>query len=230
MSRLTSIALGALATLLPLAAAAATPPVTVGSTYGLYLYSLTNDQAPHDVSAVPTLVFDGRSESFQRTVTLANGRPRTIDVSVDEEQFFQDGRWTVRIELQSTADLFPTGDFAAHGLGAVVANPLDLNRPARLLAAATSLHADDQLLVRQDWSWALPTQFQADPWDGYFINENLLATFIGASGLGGNRLTFEMQLAPVPEPGTWALMLGGLAAVAWRLPRRRPSQRPCNGG
>lgn len=216
VSRLTPIALGALATLLPLTAAAATPPVTVGSTYGLYLYSLTNGQSPHDVSAVQALVFDGRSESFQRTVTLSNGRPRNIDVQVDEEQFFQDGLWTVRIHLQSAEELYPTGDYAVHGLGSVVGNPLDLDQPFRLVGASTSLHAGDQLLVHNDWSFAPATQFQADPWDGYFIQENLLATFIGVNGLGGNHVTFEMQLAPVPEPAPLALMLAGLSVLAWR--------------
>lgn len=217
MSRLASIAFCSAAALLPLAAAAATPPVAVGSTFGLYLYSLTGQQAPHDVSAVPTLVFDGRAESFERTVTLPNGRPRTIAVQVDEEQFFQDGLWTVRVHLQSSEDLYPTGDYAVHGLGSVVGNPLDLNQPHRLVAASTSLHAGDQLLVQQDWSFALASQFQADPWDGYFIQENLLATFIGTSGLGGNRLTFEMQLlAPVPEPAPLALMAAGLGVLSWR--------------
>lgn len=223
MSRLVSIALRCLAPLLPLAAAAATPPVTVGSTFGLYLYSLTNYQPPHDSSAVPALVFDGRSESFQRTVTLPNGRTRNIDVWVDEEQFFQDGLWTVRVQLQSAEDLFPTGDNAVHGLGSVVGNPLDLDRPHRLVAASTSLHAGEQRLVHQDWSFALPIHFQADPWDGYFIQENLLATFIGANGQGGNRLTFEMQLAPVPEPAPLALLAAGLAVLAWRTRGATPS-------
>jgi PEP-CTERM motif len=230
MSRAGLMCRAALVAVLPLTATAAPPPVSVGSSYGLYLYSLTSQEPAHDVSAVPDLVFDGVQESFQRTVTLAPGRTRNIEVQVDEEQFFQDGRWTVRIALQSTEDLFPTGDFAAHGLGAVVANPLDLTQPVRLLAAATSLHAGEQLLVRQDWAWALPLHFQADPWDGHFINQGLLASFMGVNGQGGNRLTFEMQLAPVPEPGTWALLLGGLAAVAWRVPRRRLSQRSCNAG
>lgn len=200
MTRTMSIALCSLATLLPFAAAAGTPPVTLGSSYGLYLYSLTSLQPAHDVSVVPGLVFDGRSESFERTVTLPNGRQRTIDVQVDEEQFFQDGFWTVRIHVQSAEELYPTGDYAVHGLGSVVSNPLDLDQPFRLVGASTSVHAGDQLLVRNDWSFALPTQFQADPWDGYFIQENLLATFIAVNGLGGNHLTFEMQLAPVPGP------------------------------
>lgn len=221
MSRTPSIALCSLAALLPFAAAAATPPVSAGSTYGLYLYSLTSGQPPHDVTAIPALVFDGRPETFQRTVTLPNGRPRTIDVQASEEQFFQDGLWTVRIELQSAGELYPTGDYAAHGLGSVVGNPLDLNQPVRLVAASTSLHAGDQLLIRQDWSWALPTSFQADPWDGYFIQENLLATFIGVDGAGGNRLSFEMQLAPVPEPAPLALMVAGLSVLAWRARRVR---------
>lgn len=36
-----------------------------------------------------------------------------------------------------------------------------------------------------------------------------------------HRYVWELQLAPVPEPGTWALSALGLAAVGWRLRRAR---------
>jgi outer membrane lipase/esterase len=36
----------------------------------------------------------------------------------------------------------------------------------------------------------------------------------------------QLQVSPVPEPETWALMLGGLAALGWRARRRAPRAAP----
>ncbi len=41
------------------------------------------------------------------------------------------------------------------------------------------------------------------------------------TGTGGGLYTFVATAAPVPEPETWALMLGGIAAIAFLIIRRR---------
>ncbi|WP_395703413.1 FxDxF family PEP-CTERM protein [Aquabacterium sp.] len=41
------------------------------------------------------------------------------------------------------------------------------------------------------------------------------------AGSGGGLYTFVATAAPVPEPETWALMLGGLAAIGFLILRRR---------
>jgi hypothetical protein len=51
----------------------------------------------------------------------------------------------------------------------------------------------------------------AAPWN-YYVN-------IHTSAFPGGEI--RGQLAPIPEPGTWALMLGGVAALGWRLRQRR---------
>jgi hypothetical protein len=43
---------------------------------------------------------------------------------------------------------------------------------------------------------------------------------VGGGPIGGLPVTTLAPVAPVPEPGTWALMLGGLAALGWRARRR----------
>ena len=43
------------------------------------------------------------------------------------------------------------------------------------------------------------------------------APSLNGSSVYADNLTFD---APVPEPGTWALMLAGFAAIGWRLRKR----------
>lgn len=55
------------------------------------------------------------------------------------------------------------------------------------------------------------------------------ATMMGSFGLAGSLAVapplLDLTVAAIPEPGTWALMLGGLGAVGW-LARRRRSIAP----
>ncbi len=54
------------------------------------------------------------------------------------------------------------------------------------------------------------------------------ASFVGAFGIGGNTaispplLGLTLATAPVPEPGTYALMLAGLLGIGWVARRRSP--------
>ena len=60
-------------------------------------------------------------------------------------------------------------------------------------------------------STAVAAAINAAPWN-YYVN-------IHTSAFPGGEI--RGQLAPIPEPGTWALMLGGVAALGWRLRQRR---------
>jgi hypothetical protein len=59
-------------------------------------------------------------------------------------------------------------------------------------------------------SAGLGALINAAPWN-YYVNVHTSA-FPGGEIRG--------QLAPVPEAGTWAMMLAGIAVVGWQLRRR----------
>lgn len=56
--------------------------------------------------------------------------------------------------------------------------------------------------------------------EGVTIDENGVIYLVAEDSGTGNSRLFVLT-SPVPEPGTYALMLGGLAALAWRRRQRR---------
>src|SRR5690606_41930251 len=62
-----------------------------------------------------------------------------------------------------------------------------------------------------------------DPLSGWQLTEGRAINDLGQiTGTGVfNGQTRGFLLTPVPEPGTWALLLGGLGLVGWTARRRR---------
>lgn len=215
--RRVAAALGAAALALPLAAVAA--PVVQDSTYSVLLWHLS------DRTAVGGIVFDGTAQNVVHRVTAADGGQRDVGVVVTESQEqLAGGIWRIRIALQADADLFPWSVVAGLAYGTIPDEPLQLDGHWRLLTNVLTVSADDQVLHSRDYQPAAANFGQADPWRGYFLSPDHYLGLAGVSGVGANRILYEMQVAAVPEPASAALVLLALAAAGGSLRRGRTAR------
>lgn len=202
----------------PMLATAA--PVVVGSSYSVYMTSTPGG------TVVPDVSFDGVAENFTRTVNLADGQQSQVGFNVQEEQVtLGNGDWMVRIVIDADADLYPTGTQVGFSFGSQPDNPLDVDGNWRLVANLVTVYAGDTELASHDYLTRAQSYGQADPWQGFFIANIAYGKFDGLNGQGVDRVEFEVRVspsAPVPEPGSLALMVVGLAACAGAA---RPAKR-----
>lgn len=192
--------------------------VVPGSTYSLRLSAISGS-----ATELPAVVFDGLSESFQRTVTLVDGTQQLVGFSVNEEQSDgADGTTFVRIVVSADADLFPTGgNSVALDLGGRPDNPLDLVAPMKLLSGIVTLMAGATTVQSVELQPSIATLGQDDPWGGYLPAPGYFVNLPGSVGMGVDHIGFTLRLTPaVPEPATWALCLVGLAALGRAVQRR----------
>jgi hypothetical protein len=185
------------------ATTAAATPVTVGSTYNLFLAS-----AAWDRSVVTGLVFDGIAEAHVRSTTDNAGQTREIGFSVGEsQQALGDGRHRIFIDVIGAGDLYPFNRLVGFGFGNVADDPLDLAIPVRLLANVVSVFAGNDELASGDWVESTRTLGQANPWDGYFIRPGTFGAFVDLTGRGIDRVRFSMLVQEIPTPASLALVL-----------------------
>jgi hypothetical protein len=214
MGLMPGLMLGLTTALAPATAA----PVVVGSSYSLYMNS-----AP-GVTVVPAVTFDGVDENYTRQVTLADGQQVPVAFSVREQQFaLGNGQWMIRIEIDGDAELFPTGALVGFAFGMQPDDPLDLSGAWRLESTVVSVYAGADELASGDWLPAVQQFGEPDPWDGFFLSNNLFGAFRDLNGEGVDRIVFSVRVSrAVPEPASLALLLAG-ATVLGAVRRRRRS-------
>jgi hypothetical protein len=139
------------------------------------------------VTVVPDVRFDGVAENFTRTVTLADDQQSQVGFSVQEEQVsLGNGDWMIRIVIDADADLYPTGTSGRlFALASQPDDPLDLDGNWRLVANLVSIYADATELARRDYLTTTQDYGQADPWEGFFISDNLLRRLPGRHSTAG---------------------------------------------
>jgi hypothetical protein len=93
-----------------------------------------------------------------------------------------------------------------------------LNDAGATLGAGFDAVTVGDVLVSDTWTDNLDGSYSCEI-DGYQATLNY-------QGGDGNDLTLAVIVAPVPEPGTWAMMFGGLGVLALAQRRRRGYPRP----
>ena len=165
--------------------------------------------APVDVYAAANSSSGG---SGLGTINLQAGQG--FSISVDPDDLWSAGalpRWSNADGL--TGDLFATGsDESGQAAGTKIGQAFALWTQGNLTAAYGSLVGQigggDYFLVGTSFS-------------GAAASAGLLKLYYWDSNAGDNSQFVTAEVSAVPEPGTYALLLGGLAALAFV--KRRPA-------
>ena len=195
--------------------ATAAPIVLTGSTYSVYIAGADSNNA-----------FLGETQ-FDNLPAFAQRANLLLTLS-ESEMALGAGQSRIRISISADGDLFPIlNETAILGIG-VDGDGLDLLTQVSLDNAEITLYdATGQVLVSSgNLVGEVPNP---NPWDGFFPAPGNAFAIAGAGGIGVSMITFDFivnQLGgEVPEPGTVALALIGLAGAfaARRRPRKTPA-------
>ena len=197
--------------------ATAAPIVLTGSTYSIYIAGADSNNA-----------FLGETQ-FDNLPAFAQRANLLLTLS-ESEIALGAGQSRIRIVISANGDLFPTlNETAILGIG-VDGDGLDLLSQVSLDNAEITLYnATGQVLVS---SGNLVAEVpNPNPWDGFFPAPGNAFAIAGAGGIGASMITFDFIVTQlgggqVPEPGTAALALIGLAGAL--AARRRPRKTPAS--
>jgi len=164
------------------------------------------------VASAATKVYSFNLDGMQEVPAVASFAAGSMQVTIDD---------TAGLISYSFTAFNLIGTFAAAHIhvgaaginGGVVYNlvtPADYSGPV-MFGPISILNSWALLGQSETISTAVAAAINAAPWN-YYVN-------IHTSAFPNGEI--RGQLAPIPEPGTWALMLGGVAAIGWRLRQRR---------
>lgn len=183
--------------------------VGLNSTYGLFVeFSGTGTQTPGDPTVAPTM---GSFDTLEYTLFGYNGDAATFgfDGANNPTTSVADGdRITLATGslVQGTVSTAPATGTGGPSFTPSAAATLTFN----VAAGAEGFFADPNPFYNLAFSAFTNTVSQVELFDGGFRIRQ-----------GGGAINFGMATAPIPEPGTYALMLAGLAAVGTVVRRRR---------
>jgi hypothetical protein len=171
--------------------------------YGLYIqFSGTGTQTPGDPTAVPTF---GTFDTLEYTLFGYNGSAAT---------FGFDGA-NIPTTSAAGAIALATGSLIEGSVSTVPQFGSFVPSATTVLtfevaAGAEGFFADPNPFYNLAFAAFTNTVSQVEPFEGGFRIRQ-----------GGGAINFDNATAPIPEPGTYALMLAGLAAVGMVVRRRR---------
>jgi hypothetical protein len=197
--------------------ATAAPIVLTGSTYNVYIAGTESGEVVNGLAHFDTIPEFAFSNDNRLLVTLS-----------ESETALGAGQSRIRISISANGDLFrAANESAILGLG-VSGDGLDLLTQVSLDdAEITFYNAIGQVLLSSgNLAGTVPNP---NPWDGFFPAPGSAFEIAGAGGIGVSMITFDFIVSDftgeVPEPGTVALGLIGLAGAfaARRRQRKTPA-------
>jgi hypothetical protein len=172
---------------------------------------------------------EGSSQGYQ---SVATGFSSSVDYSLDSISIALDGAsscssFDCSSDLLSVSLWTSTGNDLGSELGGWLINQ-PMNGVNELSVSGVNLVAGHDYFLKLQTlgaatvslGWVLNTQNVSAP---LLFDHNASLCFgcfpVATTGIGG---AFELvgTVAPVPEPGSYALMLSGLGVIAWRLRRK----------
>jgi len=187
---------------------AATALLVAAPSWAATLYTLASPTAALETNQSVTLNFAAGAGAGLVDFTLAGY------ATLDGDNFWID---ILHVTLNGTEVLSGTWDIGGGGLSRVLVNPngatigvVNNSTKELMISLPVTLAAGSNQLV---FSYESPTSFEGSNRAGF--------QGLGDEGWGLNAVTVAGNTAPVPEPTSGALLLGGLGALGWLAKRRR---------
>ncbi|MDR7269137.1 hypothetical protein J2X20_001766 [Pelomonas saccharophila] len=190
---------------LPLLAAAL---LIAAPSWAATLYTLPAPTAALETNNSVALNFAAGAGAGQLAFTLAGY------ATLDGDNFWID---ILHVTLNGSEVLSGTWDIGGGGLSRVLVDPngatvgvVNNSTKELMISLPVTLAGGSNQLV---FNYESPNAFEGSARAGF--------QGLGDEGWGLNAVTVTGNLAPVPEPASGALLLGGLGALAWLAKRRR---------